>query len=101
MGYGVFLFEDSEEVTKFDFRTLKDAKEELMSQLNILAKHEKANEFQPTMNFKDRFHYYLRYENGREVKRDFIISKVYKAKRMSLRTLSEAKEVLLNDFRMI
>jgi len=74
---------------KFDY--LKDARESLNWQLNNLASKEDANELQPTMNFKDRFHFWVDGE-----KRHIVISKVYKAERRSLRMRYEAIEKIKN-----
>tara|TARA_R110000744_G_scaffold275082_4_gene388072 strand:+ start:151 stop:462 length:312 start_codon:yes stop_codon:yes gene_type:complete len=77
---------------KFDY--LKDAREALKWQIDNLASKENVNELQPTMNFKDRFHFWVDGE-----KRHIVISKVYRAKRRSLRMRYEAIEKI-NDFSM-
>ena len=56
------------------FHYLKDARSALMSQLQNLSSKEDVNEIQPTMNFKDRFHFWIDGE-----KRHIVISKYYKA----------------------
>lgn len=73
------------------FHYLKDARKALMHQLQILSSNEDVNEIQPTMNFKDRFHFWIDGE-----KRHIVISKYYKAERCSLRMLDEAKMKLEN-----
>lgn len=75
-----------------EFRGLKDARTALMNQINILANSVDSNEMQPTMNFKDRFHFYITQENGVKEKRHIVISDTYKASRMSLRMIWEAKD---------
>lgn len=71
---------------------LKDARKDLMSHLNRLSSSDDVNEIQPTMNFKDRFHFWIDGE-----KRHIVISKYYKSERCSLRMKWEAEEKL-NDF---
>lgn len=70
---------------------LKDARNDLMEHLNRLASNEEAYEMQPTMNFKDRFHFWV----GGE-KRHIVISKFYTAPRCSIRMVNEAKEKIKN-----
>ena len=70
---------------------LKDARTDLMNHLNRLSVSEDSNEMQPTMNFKDRFHFWVDGE-----KRHIVISNFYKAERCSLRMINEAKEKIQN-----
>ncbi len=96
MNYALFLIEETndgqtyarhyDEAFKF-FYTLKEAREALMHRLNILSKCERANDLQPTMNHKDRFHYW---EGGR--KNHLVISKYYKAERNSIYMVNKALE---------
>jgi hypothetical protein len=90
---GIFLISETFETIELHstFTTLKEAKKELMNQINILANHESANEIQPTMNFKNRFNFFI----GKE-KRSMVISNFYSSERMSLRMLDEAKRELKN-----
>lgn len=68
----------------FDY--LKDARKELAYHLNKMATSDEANELQPTMNFKDRFHFFV----GNE-KRHIVISKFYKSESRSIRMTMEAE----------
>ena len=72
--------------------TLTEVREDLMYQLNILANHERSNEYQPTMNHKDAFHFYVKMEDGTEEKRGFLISNYYKSEKRSLRMIIEASD---------
>ena len=87
MKYSLFLIEERNDFTNIEihpgyywFDTLKQAREALMYQLDILSKSSKSNIYQPTMNFKDRFHYWT--DEG--YKRHLVISKYYKSNRYSI-----------------
>ena len=101
MAYGLFFTEQDKTDEQYSnielfldksFYTIEDARNAYKEQLNLLSKHEKANEFQPTENQKDAFHFYVRLDNGEEVKRGFFISRVFKTAKYNLRTICEAKE---------
>jgi len=96
MRYALFLIEETNEGQTYArhyneawdcFYTLKEARAALMYRLNILAKCERANDLQPTMNHKDRFHYW---EGSR--KKHLVISKYYKAARNSIFMVNNALE---------
>jgi len=94
--YTLFLISETQngnqvEKLDIDFYSLKEARKELLRQINILASKDDSNETQPTMNFKDRFHFWIDGE-----KRHFVISKVYKSVKKSIRMEIEAVEKLKN-----
>lgn len=73
------------------YRTKKAARETMREQLDILSNHEKANEYQPTSNAKDQFHFYIQCGDHSE-KRGFFIAQKFKN---SFRNFSEWKEQAL------
>ena len=98
--YSLFLISETNngsQVKKMDldFDYLKDARVELFRQINILASSKDSNEIQPTMNFKDRFHFWIDGE-----KRHFVISKSYKSNKRFIRMELEALDKL-NNFKLI
>jgi len=72
--------------------TLKSARQVLMKQINIIASRDDANETQPTMNYKDRFHFFIDKET-----RHMVISNFYKSDKCSIRMRLEAIDKI-NDF---
>jgi hypothetical protein len=98
----LFLITETEfgkEVEFLDYlrthENLSSARKVLKSQINMISSKEDAYETQPTMNFKDRFHFFI----GKET-RHMVISKYYKSERKSLVMRNEALEKL-NDFTTI
>ena len=59
-----------------DFRYVDQARKELCEWLIESANSENANEIQPTMNFKDKYHMYITDESGLTIKRTVLIAKV-------------------------
>lgn len=81
----LFLISDNlETVTVLEKGTLKQVRKELEYRLTNISQKENANELQPTMNYKDRFHFYVKNENGSEDKRHMVISDFYKSPKKSL-----------------
>lgn len=96
--YALFLITETEfgkEVEFLDFlrvhNTLKTAREKLFGQINIISSRDDSNETQPTMNFKDRFHFFI----GKET-RHMVISRYYKSESKSLVMRNEALNKLSN-----
>ena len=98
--YSLFLISETNNGSQvdrldIDFNYLKDARAELFRQINILSSKSDANETQPTMNFKDRFNFWIDGE-----KRHFVISKYYRSNKRAIRMELEALDKL-NDFKLI
>ena len=76
-----------------EYHHIDQARREIKDILNIISKHEKANEFQPTtFGKKDYFHFYVMEEDGVEYKRAYYITRLFKTEKYSLRTSVEQRE---------
>ncbi len=71
--------ENSENVTLLEKAPVKYLRKELMRRLQHMASREDANVLQPTMNYRDRFHFFV----GNDV-RHIVISDYYKNNNQSL-----------------
>lgn len=58
-------------------RTKNAARGAMKEQLDILCTHDKTNEYQPTANAKDQFHFYIQCDEESE-KRGFFIARKFK-----------------------
>ena len=83
-----------ENITVFkEYYQIDQARRDMEELFQNLAKHERANEFQPTtFGKKDYFHFYVKHEDGVEEKRAYYITRLYKTEKYSVRTLVEQKE---------
>ncbi len=71
--------EHAENVTVLDKGPVKYIRKELMRRLEHMASREDVNDLQPTMNYKDRFHFFV----GNDT-RHIVISNYYKSDKKSL-----------------
>jgi hypothetical protein len=81
-------------VTNFrEFHHIDQARACMDDLFNGVANHENANEYQPTkFGKKDYFHFYVKHEDGFDEKRAYFITRLYKTKKYSVRTLVDQKE---------
>jgi len=76
-----------------EYYQIDQARRDMEELFQNLARHERANEFQPTtFGKKDYFHFYVKHEDGVEEKRAYYITRLYKTKKYSVRTFVEQNE---------